>query len=114
MAKKKNTNGRRAGVRVSSTRPSAGTTAAGNKLPRRTKSDRQPERFTASVYVLTESEKGRRDTRDSFALGALIGGFNEYLTAGDAWDGYGDFAASCFNMADAMMRERAARDAKKA
>lgn len=42
MAKKKNTNGRRAGVRVSSTRPSAGSTAAGNALPRRTQSDRQP------------------------------------------------------------------------
>lgn len=53
--------------------------------------------------------KDDRDIRDLYALAALVGGFNEYLTAGSAWSNYDEFAKSCFNMADVMMRERAKR-----
>lgn len=44
--------------------------------------------------------------RDHFAGQALMGGINEFFSAGDTWSGYGDFAASCYAMADAMLRAR--------
>ena len=47
--------------------------------------------------------------RDDFALVALGGGIREFFV-GDGWEGYEDFAATCFNVADAMVRERQRRD----
>lgn len=45
---------------------------------------------------------------DYYATAALRGGFHEYLTA-SAWDGYDDFAESCFECAAAFVREREKR-----
>lgn len=47
--------------------------------------------------------------RDWFAGKALAAGWREFLTAGDAWDGYDDFAASCYAIADAMVKAREAK-----
>ena len=44
--------------------------------------------------------------RDWFAGKALAAGWQEFLASGDAWDGYGDFADSCYTMADAMLKAR--------
>jgi hypothetical protein len=44
--------------------------------------------------------------RDYFAAQALVGGFKEFLSGGDAWDDYKDFASSCYGIADAMLAER--------
>ena len=44
--------------------------------------------------------------RDYFAAKALAGGIREFFSAGDAWDGYEDFAESCYHMADAMLKAR--------
>lgn len=44
--------------------------------------------------------------RDYFAAQALAGGVAEFFRAGDAWEDYDDFAASCYTMADALMAER--------
>lgn len=44
--------------------------------------------------------------RDYFAAQALAGGFREFLTTGDSWDDYDDFAKSCYAMADAMLKAR--------
>lgn len=52
--------------------------------------------------------------RDEFARAALVGGYRSFCqdTTRDVWETYEDFAESCFNMADAMMRERKRRNGK--
>lgn len=44
--------------------------------------------------------------RDWFAACAMEGGISEFYRAGDTWSDWDDFAASCYNVADAMLRER--------
>ena len=57
-------------------------------------------------YRQMSTPVGGMSLRDWFAGQALASGWHEFLTSGDAWDGYDDFADSCYTMADAMLKAR--------
>ena len=57
-------------------------------------------------YRMSFETVGGMSLRDWFAGQALVSGWREFLTDGDAWDSYEDFAASCYLMADAMLKAR--------
>ena len=61
------------------------------------------------VYVEKWWPAGGMSLRDYFAGQALAGGIQEFFTAGETWGGHEDFARTCFNMADAMLKAREAK-----
>ena len=61
--------------------------------------------ITGSREVAVET-LGGMTLRDYFAAKALQGGMSQFYNAGEAWTDYDDFARSCYNVADAMLRER--------
>lgn len=67
--------------------------------------------FPVAPYVAQANELSPpapgMSLRDYFAAQALAGGLAEFYRSGEAWDGYDDFARSCYTMADAMLRARA-------
>jgi hypothetical protein len=65
--------------------------------------------FDAVLFATPEQAR-----RGDFALAALMGGYRSFCqdTTRDIWETYDDFAESCFNMADAMLREEKKRTRK--
>ena len=72
---------------------------------------KQTMRVAVPVEFYAETDRDIRRQRDDYALAALISAGAAFFVPDCEWDSYDDMAATCFLMAEAMMRERARRDA---
>lgn len=56
--------------------------------------------------VLVEEDAPQPTLRDRFAMAALTGAMAAFFEEGSSWEDFDDMAATCYEVADAMLRAR--------
>jgi hypothetical protein len=64
------------------------------------------EAYTGEHFRTIHDSENGMSLRDYYAGQALAGFVMEFFRNSAAWTGYGDFAESCYHLADAMLAER--------